>query len=52
MSNYYSEVMDKVYYHILKTYIAETSKLVEEKLTKHDMIIQEEQKQKSGTGHQ
>ena len=42
--------MDKVYYHLIKTYIQETSKLVEERVTKHDLIIQEESKSKGGTG--
>ena len=34
--------MDNVYINLLKTYIKETSKLVEERITKTDLIIQDE----------
>lgn len=48
MTNYYAEIMDKIYYHLLKTYISETAKLVEERVTKHDLIIiDEKDKQKN-----
>jgi len=47
MTNFYSEIMDKVYYNLLKTYLKETSKLSAEIITKTDLIIQEETKQKA-----
>ena len=43
MTNYYAEIMDKIYYHLLKTYIKESHKLVEERVNKNDMIILDEQ---------
>lgn len=42
LTNYYADVMDKIYYHLLKTYIKETQKLVDERIGKHDLIILEE----------
>lgn len=34
--------MDNVYFNLLKTYIKETSKLVDERMSKTDLIIQDE----------
>lgn len=34
--------MDKVYYDILKTYLKETQKLVQERVSKNDLIILED----------
>ena len=38
--------MDKIYYHLLKTYIKESQKLVEERVSKNDMIILDDSMQK------
>ncbi|CDW80276.1 vacuolar protein sorting-associated protein 52 homolog [Stylonychia lemnae] len=42
LTNYYAEIMDKVYYQLLKTYMKETQKLVEERVSKHDLIVIDE----------
>lgn len=42
MTNYYSDVMSKIYYYMIKTYIKETKKLIEEIVTKHDHIVNED----------
>ncbi len=44
LTNYYSDVMNKIYYHMIKTYIKETKKLIEEIVTKHDNIVIEDVK--------
>jgi len=42
LTNYYSDVMNKIYYYMIKTYIKETKKLIEEIITKHDHIVCED----------
>jgi len=42
LTNYYSEVMNKIYYHLIKTYIKETKKLIGDRISKNDMIIIED----------
>lgn len=42
LTNYYTEVMNKIYYHLIKTYIKESKKLIEERLTKYDLIVIED----------
>ena len=44
LTNYYSEVMSKIYYYMIKTYIKETKKLIDEVITKHDHIVCEDLK--------
>lgn len=39
VTNYYADVMDKVYHHLLKIYVKETSKLVDERITKNDLTV-------------
>ena len=34
--------MDSIYYHLLKTYFKETTKLMEERVGKFDLIIMDE----------
>lgn len=43
ISNYYSEVMDKVYYNLIKTYIKDSAKIISERVGKNDLIIKEGQ---------
>lgn len=51
LTNYYADIMDKVYYYIIKTYVHDTQKLVEERLTRQDLIIREEHnKSKNSNG--
>ncbi len=42
LTNYYSEVMAKIYYYLIKTYIKETKKLIGDRITKSDMIVVED----------
>lgn len=42
LTNYYAEVMQKIYYHLLKTYIKESKKLIEERITKNHLIVNED----------
>lgn len=42
LTNYYSEVMSKIYYHLIKTYIKESKKLIEDRITKHHLIVNED----------
>ena len=42
LTNYYSDVMNKIYYYMIKTYIKETKKLIEEIITKYDHIVYED----------
>lgn len=42
LTNYYSEVMNKIYYYLIKTYIKETKKLIGDRITKTDMIVVED----------
>lgn len=42
LTNYYSEVMNKIYTHLIKTYVKETKKLIHERVTKHDLIVVED----------
>ncbi len=39
VSNLYADIMDKIYYNLLKTYIIESSRLFEERITKNDFIV-------------
>jgi hypothetical protein len=34
--------MNKIYYHLIKTYIKETKKLIGDRISKNDMIIIED----------
>jgi hypothetical protein len=34
--------MNKIYYHLIKTYIKETKKLIGDRISKNDMIIVED----------
>lgn len=43
--------MDKVYFNLLKTYLKETAKLVEERISKSDLIIQEDNPKNKGSSH-
>ena len=36
LTNYYSDVMSKIYYYLVKTYVKETKKLIGERVTKTD----------------
>ena len=49
LTNYYSDVMNKIYYYMIKTYIKETKKLIEEIITKHDHIVCEDIKPEKST---
>ena len=49
LTNYYSDVMNKIYYYMIKTYIKETKKLIEEVITKHDKIVCEDIKPEKST---
>jgi hypothetical protein len=42
LTNYYAEVMQKIYYHLIKTYIKESKKLIEERITKNHLIVNED----------
>jgi hypothetical protein len=42
LTNYYSEVMNKIYYYQIKTYIKATKKLIQEVGTKNDHIVVED----------
>lgn len=42
ITNYYAEVMAKVYSHLLKTYVKESRKLCEERIGKADVIVVED----------
>lgn len=42
ITNYYSEVMDKIYYTLIKTYVKETAKLLDERMNKYDLIVFDE----------
>ena len=44
LTNYYSEVMNKIYFHLIKTYIKESKKLIVERVTKNDIIVKEDAK--------
>jgi len=46
ITNIYSEIMDKIYYQLFKTYVIESAKLVEERITKNDLIIIDDQQMK------
>jgi hypothetical protein len=34
--------MSKIYFHLIKTYVKESKKLVEDRLSKHDMVVIED----------
>ena len=42
LTNYYSEVMSKIYIHLIKTYIKESRKLIQETITKSNLIVVED----------
>lgn len=42
LTNYYAEVMQKIYNSLIKTYIKESKKLIEERITKNHQIINED----------
>lgn len=42
LTNYYAEVMDQIYYQLIKTYIKDTTKLAEERMSKYDLIVYDE----------
>jgi hypothetical protein len=39
ITNYYSDVMSKIYFHLIKTYTKESKKLIFERITKHNLIV-------------
>jgi hypothetical protein len=44
IQNIYSEIMSKLYFNLIKIYVGDSSKLIEERITKADLIIVDEQK--------
>ncbi len=36
--------MNKIYTHLIKTYVKETKKLINERVSKHDLIVNEDVK--------
>ena len=43
IQNIYSEIMSKLYFNLIKIYVGDSSKLIEERITKADLIIVDEQ---------
>jgi hypothetical protein len=43
IQNIYSDIMSKLYYNLIKVYTTDSSKLIEERITKVDLVIVDEQ---------